>query len=77
MVIALDQQDEPNVEKARERWAAKLMNTGLPVFNATWEGERFGGPKGLDDAFRHGVVPRLRSIPPPRPQWPRDPFRAI
>lgn len=77
VVIALDQQDEPNVEKARDRWAAKLMNTGLPVSTAIWEGEGFGGPKGLDDAFRQGIMPRQRSIPPPRPQWPRDPFRAI
>ena len=62
VLVALDQEDNPNTDRARERWCRSLWEHGLPVFTAVWEGEDLGGAKGLDDILLHGRYPRIRRV---------------
>ena len=61
VIVALDQEDNLNTDRARERWLKALDGFGLPTFLAVWEGEDLGGPKGIDDLFAAGCRPRLRA----------------
>ena len=60
VLVALDQEDNPRTEQARERWLRLLSEAGLPTYVAVWEGGDLGGPKGLDDLFQSGGRPRIR-----------------
>lgn len=60
VIIALDQEDNPRTDQARERWLRLLSEANLPTYVAVWEGADLGGPKGLDDLFRAGGQPRIR-----------------
>lgn len=67
VIVALDQEDNANTDRARERWIERLGEAGLSVFVAIWEGNDLGGPKGLDDLFAAGGAPRIRPVAtPPR-----------
>ncbi|MCK9494914.1 MAG: DUF3854 domain-containing protein, partial [Dehalococcoidia bacterium] len=60
VIVALDQEDNPRTDQARERWLRLLAEAGLQTHVAVWEGADLGGPKGLDDLFRAGGRPRIR-----------------
>ncbi len=62
VIVALDQEDNANADRARERWARTLWEQGLPVFTGVWEGEQMGGAKRLDDLMLYGHSPRVRRI---------------
>ncbi len=61
VIVALDQEDNPRTEQARERWLRLLAEAGLSAHVAVWEGADLDGPKGLDDLFQAGQRPRIRS----------------
>ena len=67
VIIALDQEANPNTARARERWIRRLQLADLSVWTAVWEGADVGGPKGLDDLVQAGGRPRVRPVvhPPP------------
>ncbi len=62
VIIALDEEDNPTTQQARERWAKLLTRAGFKVWEAVWEGSDLGGPKGIDDLFQAGGWPRLRPV---------------
>jgi hypothetical protein len=62
VIIALDEEENENTDKARERWARDLSTAGFSVYRATWEGEAVGGPKGIDDLIQTGGRPRIRAL---------------
>jgi hypothetical protein len=66
VIVTLDEEDNANTDRARERWLRALHAAGLSVYRAVWEGEDVAGPKGLDDLFLTGERPRIRrvSFPP-------------
>ncbi len=66
VIVALDQEENANTDRARDRWLRALHAAGLSVYRAVWEGEEVGGPKGLDDLLLTGGRPRIRrvSFPP-------------
>jgi len=75
VIVAMDEEDNPNTARARERWIDALWRAGLPVFRATWEGVHVGGWKGIDDLLRAGHRPRVRnvSVTPPEISVRRTP----
>ncbi|MBI4302170.1 MAG: hypothetical protein HY664_06160 [Chloroflexi bacterium] len=62
VIVALDQEENLNTDRARERWYRALSDAGLDVRVAVWEGQDVGGPKGLDDLIQEGSKPCLRRI---------------
>ncbi|MDA1228972.1 MAG: DUF3854 domain-containing protein [Chloroflexi bacterium] len=62
VIVALDQEDNPNTHKAQERGTKLLHDAGLDAHFATWEGEDVGGPKGIDDLLLTGERPRIRKV---------------
>lgn len=60
VIVALDEEDNPRTDQARERWVRLLSEAGVQTFVAVWEGADLGGPKGLDDLFQAGGRPRIR-----------------
>lgn len=62
VIVALDEEDNANTDRARERWLRLLVDAGLPAYRAVWEGSDIGGPKGLDDLFYSGGRPRVRAV---------------
>ena len=62
VIVALDQEDNVNTDRARERWCETLLKNGLRVFIAIWEGQDLGGAKGLDDLLLNGGHPRIRRV---------------
>ena len=62
VIVALDQEDNVNTDRARERWSRMLWEQGLEVFTAVWESEDLGGCKGLDDLLLCGEYPRIRRV---------------
>lgn len=62
VIVALDEEENVNTDRARERWLRALADAGLPVYRARWEGDDFGGPKGLDDLLASGGRPRVRAV---------------
>jgi len=62
VIVALDQEDNVNTDRARERWCQSLLEHGLQVFTAVWEGEERGGAKGLDDLLFQGKIPRIEQV---------------
>jgi hypothetical protein len=78
VIIALDQEDNPTTQQARERWAKALVQAGFTVLIAVWDGADVGGPKGLDDLFLAGGYPRLRAVSfaPPTITTRRLPYRT-
>lgn len=62
VIVALDQENNPNTERARERWLKNLHQAGLDVHTSIWEGSDLGGPKGLDDLVFAGGSPRIRAV---------------
>ena len=62
VIVALDQEDNLNTARARERWIERLQAAGLEPWLAVWEGADVGGPKGLDDLVAAGHSPRLRPV---------------
>lgn len=67
VIVALDQEQNPNTDRARERWLHALYAAGLPTYQGVWEGADVGGPKGLDDLYAAGGRPRIRAanmLPP-------------
>jgi hypothetical protein len=62
VIVALDEEDNANTDRARERWLRDLDHAGLPVFRAIWEGSDVGGAKGIDDLVARGGRPRIRRV---------------
>jgi len=62
VVVAPDQEDNTNTDRARDRWFRTLWEQGLLVFTGVWEGQHLGGAKGLDDLLLYGDAPRVRRI---------------
>jgi len=60
VIVALDQEENTNTDRARERWLKTLYDAGLPVYRAVWEGSDVGGSKGIDDLVAAGGRPRMR-----------------
>lgn len=60
VIVALDQEDNPRTEQARERWLRLLSEAGLQTYVAVWEGADLDGPKGLDDLLQAGGRLRIR-----------------
>ena len=81
VIVALDQEDNLNTARASDRWLRAISDSGVPVYTAVWEGEGFGGFKGLDDLIYGGELPRIRPfcrIPPEIGQSRRPrPSRAV
>ncbi|MGB2695153.1 MAG: hypothetical protein WBD55_08195 [Dehalococcoidia bacterium] len=79
VIVALDQEDNANTDRAREHWLRALYRVGLPVHLAVWEGGDVGGPKGLDDLFLAGGRPRIRRVhfPPPEIGQRRTPRQTL
>lgn len=62
VIVALDQEDNLNTDRARERWCGLLYERRLPVFTAVWDGEELDGAKGLDDLLFRGEYPRVEPL---------------
>ena len=75
VIVALDQEANPNTAHARDRWIHELARAGLSVALAVWEGADCGGPKGIDDLVLVGGRPRIRPVhfPPAEISRPRHP----
>jgi len=62
VIVALDQEDNVNTDRARERWCETLLKNGLRVFTAIWEGQALGSAQGLDDLLLLGHYPRIYQV---------------
>lgn len=65
VIVALDEEENPRTDQARERWLRMLGDAGLSAYRAVWEGADVGGPKGIDDLLQAGRRPRIRAVPVP------------
>ncbi|MEX2225558.1 MAG: hypothetical protein WEB52_03810 [Dehalococcoidia bacterium] len=59
VIVALDEEDNVQTDRARERWLRALFDAGLVSYRATWEAS---DAKGIDDLVLTGARPRIRRV---------------